>query len=47
MANTASTISGVSFAASVEFNFVASDVRATFKRSSLSTSLGSLNESRN
>ena len=40
-------MSGVSFWARVAFSLVASDVRATERRSSLSTSFGSLKLSRN
>lgn len=47
MAKTASTMSGVSLAASVELSFVEREVRATLRRRSRSISLGSLNESRN
>lgn len=47
MARTASTISGVSFSARVWLSFVERDVRATHSRSSRSTSLDSLNSSRN
>ncbi len=47
MARTASTISGVSFSASVWLSLVESDVRATQSSSSRSTSLSNLNVSRN
>lgn len=47
MERTASTIAGVSFSANVPFNLVASEVRATDSKSSRSTSLCSLNVSRN
>ena len=47
MASTASTISGVSCSASVVSSFVESDVRATERRSSRSTSFASLKSSRN
>lgn len=40
-------MAGVSLAARVELSLVASDVRATLRRSSRSTSLGSLKVSRN
>ena len=47
MASTASTIAGVSFSAKDVFNLVESDVRATERSSSRSTSFSSLKSSRN
>jgi hypothetical protein len=47
MARTASTMSGVSFSARVWLSFVEREVRATHINSSRSTSLSSLNVSRN
>ena len=47
MDSTASTMAGVSFSASVLFNLVASDVRATDISNSRSTSLCNLKVSKN
>lgn len=47
MARTASTISGVSFSASVWLSLVERDVRATHSRSSRSTSRSNLKVSKN
>jgi hypothetical protein len=47
MARTASTIAGVRLWARLAFSLVAREVRATERRSSRSTSRGSLNWSRN